>query len=291
MSKDAFLFSWTIEQCFNGGESMKQKTKINLFLSLLVTLIIITSCGSTNHNNGSLKMIIKNKTLVVGTESGYAPYEFLDKDGNLQGLDIEIAKLIGEEIGHEYKTTIKVKFVDMNFEGLLGALQAGTIDMIAAAYSVTDDRKKVVDFSNIYIEETPVIVVRKNADIITLEELAVSKVGAQLGTTMEEKAKEFVDESKVTTLLKNNDLIMQLKTGTLDAVILEASVASNYLKINSDLKLATFEFEQSNDGGYAFAIQKNQNELLAIINKVIDELVEQGKIGEMFEEASILAQG
>ena len=137
---------------------MKLKAKLNLFLSLFLTVILLTSCNP-NLNNGTLEMIVKNKTLVVGTESGYAPYEFLDKNGNLQGLDIEIVKLIGKEIGKEYDINVTVKFVDQNFEGLLGALQAGTIDMIAAAYSVTDDRKEAVDFSNIYIEETPVIVV------------------------------------------------------------------------------------------------------------------------------------
>jgi polar amino acid transport system substrate-binding protein len=232
---------------------MKLKFK---FVSLFFVLMLVTLISSCSVTTNVYDKIIKNKTIVIGTESGYPPYEFLDINGNLQGIDIEIAKLIAKEIGNENSIEVKVEFKDMDFEGLLGALQSKQIYMIAAAYSVSDERKEVVDFSNIYIEEKPVIVVRTNNDITSLSELSSKKIGAQLGTTMATLALDYVAESSLTTLKKNIDLIMQLNTGTLDCVIVESIVAANYIKGNPDLKLASAVFPSSEDGGYALLLTK-----------------------------------
>jgi polar amino acid transport system substrate-binding protein len=266
---------------------MKLKFK---FISLFFVLVMTTFVSSCSKQVDVYAKIVKYKTIVIGTESTYPPYEFLDKDGNLQGLDIEIAKLIAKAIGEKNNIEVKVKFKDMSFEGLLGALQSQQIDMIAAAYSITEDRSAVVDFSNVYIEEKPVILVKADTDITELSQLEGKKISAQLGTTMASIAEEYVAKgSTVTTLTKNADLIMQLKVGIIDCVIVESTVAANYTKGNNDIKVATASFASSEDGGYAFAINKNQPELLSIINSVIDELKTSGKIGELFENANELA--
>lgn len=268
---------------------MKLLKKFALLGSLAVCLIS-TGCSAAS-NNGSLEMIVQNKKIVVGTEATYEPFEFVNSTGDVVGMDIELAKLVAQGIGKEKGVTIELEVINMTFDGLLGALQAGTIDMIAAAYSVNPERADKVDFSNSYISFGTTVVVGKDSSIDSIDDLIGKTVGAQLGTTMETKALDVVGESgNVVSMTSNANLINSLIVGNLDAVILEDSVAQNYAaKNNTTLKMSTAEFVDETADEYAFAVQKGQSELLEIINTVIDNCVSSGSILELYEAAVALA--
>jgi polar amino acid transport system substrate-binding protein len=272
---------------------MKHSKQAALWTLSMATLFGVVGCGG-KQDNTIYQTILQEGKIIVGTESGYAPYEFLDTSGTLQGLDIELVKLIADAIGEANDTTITVEFRDMEFGGLVGALSTQQLHMVAAGLNITSERLEKVDFSDIYIEEGMTILLRSNAtDVEESADLANLKIGAQLGTTMVELAEGYVESGtgQVTTLSKNVDLVMQLRTGTLDAVVLESTVAANFVTNNTDLKIASYQVAISEDGGFAIAIPKGEPQLKAIINEVIETAKADGSIGRLFDAACELAAG
>ena len=110
------------------------------------------------------------KTLLVGTNAEFVPYEYIE-DGKLVGFDIELMDAIGKELGYE------VKWSNMNFEGLLPALQMNKIDAVIAGMSATAERKKAVGFSKPYLNFSSahsVIINENNKAILNKEDLKCS---------------------------------------------------------------------------------------------------------------------
>ena len=96
----------------------------------------------------------KSEKLIVGTEAGFAPYEYM-KGNEVVGIDMDIAKAIADEMGKE----LEIK--NMDFDGALAAVQSGKVDFVAAGVSISPEREEAMDFSNEYVNSTEVIVVIK----------------------------------------------------------------------------------------------------------------------------------
>lgn len=265
---------------------MKNKTKaLTILSSLLLVTTSLVGCAEKN-SAGDIDMIVKKQKLVVGTNSEYPPFEFLTSSSELKGLDISIAKLIGEEISKVYDTDITVEFSDMPFDGLEGALQAGKIDFIAAAFSKTPGREEVALFSDIYYQAKTVLLVKNDTDFETMEDLANKKLGAQLSTIQENFAIDATgDENLVKALSSISTLILELSTNNIDAIVIEKPVAESIISSNSNLKIIdTIAF--ADDDGYGYAALKTSTKLIEIINNVIEDLKSTGKIDQLLIEAS-----
>ena len=111
-------------------------------MSLLIALIF-TGCAS-NESKSAMNAIHKKGKIVVGTASGHYPFEMTDKQGNLVGYDIDVAKAIGKEMG------VEVEFQNYAFSGLIPALQSNKVDIVIAGMTATDKRREVVDFTEPY---------------------------------------------------------------------------------------------------------------------------------------------
>ena len=141
--------------------------KIILVLSLLMGILLV-GCGSKKD---------EKKVVYVGTNAEFAPFEFLEGD-KVTGFDMELIAEIGKVAGFE----VEVK--NQAFDGLLPALQSGKIDLIIAGMTVTDERKKAVDFSESYYTASQVIIVpADNTAIKSFDDLKGKNVGVQIGTT------------------------------------------------------------------------------------------------------------
>ena len=127
------------------------------------------------------------KVLKMGTSADYAPFEYIDtaKGEEPTGIDIELAKTITEKLGY------KLKIQDMDFGGLISSLQNGQVDFVASAMSATEERKKSVDFSDIYYTSKHIIVSKKGSGLQSVDDLNGKTVGTQLGSIQETKAKEL----------------------------------------------------------------------------------------------------
>ncbi len=239
------------------------------FLLLVSALVLtITACGKEEA-----------KKLVMATSADYYPYEFIDTDSGSEkilGFDIDVANLIAEELGIEYE--IK----NMDFNGLLATLQTGQADFVMASMTPNEERAKSVDFSKVYYggENSNSIVSLKSSNIKSLEELNGKNVAAQLGTAQEQTAKTIAG-IEYTALNKIPEMVQEVLAGRVDAIIIEKSVAVNYVETYTDLEYTPFIDESLN--GIAIAFPK-ESDKIEQFNKAIDKLIESGKIDELVEK-------
>lgn len=253
----------------------------------------LAGCGSSNDKNSAsktdlLEKIQKNGKLVVGMSADYAPYEFhyIDENGKdvIGGFDVDIANEIANKIG------VNLVIQEMDFDALVSALPAGKVDLVISGMNPTEERAKVVDFSEVYYNSKHGILVRaEDADKYqTFADLEGAKVGVQLGSTQEKIAKTEIPNVNLQQLSNINNLILELKAGKVDAIVMEKPVAEMAVKSNPELAVGKPIYEEQ-AGGNAVGIAKNNPQLLAKVNEVITELNESGKMDEYIEKANELA--
>jgi polar amino acid transport system substrate-binding protein len=253
----------------------------------LICLFIVAAIGTSIVGCGQTKTtdrIEKTGKLVVGTSADYAPYEYhtiVDGKDTIIGIDISIIQEIAKDLG------VQLEIVDMGFEGLLAALNTDKVDIVIAGMNPDEKRKKSVDFSKIYYEAKQGVLVRaEDKDKIkSIDDLKGKKVGAQLGTTQEDIAKEQMKDSTLVSLGKIPDLVMELKNKKVDAVVVELPVANGYIKNNNDLVLSDISVKEDS-GGSAIAVKKNNSDLVDAINKSLDRLMSDGSIDKFVQEAN-----
>jgi ABC-type amino acid transport substrate-binding protein len=242
----------------------------------ILALSTLVACVSTDNS------------LLVGTSADYAPYEYhlvVDGKDTIVGFDIDIAKFIAAELDKE------LVIQDIAFDGLLQALNAEKVEMVIAGMAPTEERSKVVDFSDIYYIGSQSILIRaEDAEAYTtLETLEGSKLGAQRGSLQEVLVKEEYSDSELVALGKIPDLIEELKGGNIDALVVETPVAKKYAMAKDSLVISSIG-QIGEESGSAIAVKKGNDELLAQINAVIAQLKADGSIEEFVAEAYILSE-
>ena len=267
---------------------MKKSSLVKKLLGcgLALTFAVgLAGCGSKSDEDKTLLDAIKEKgTITVGTKPDYAPYEFYIMENGqkkLVGFDIEIAKEIAKEIG------VDVKFEEMDFELIPEAVKSGKVDIGISGLTPKPDRKKVVDFSINYYNTEQGILVPAGSSINTKEDLKGKKIGAQTGSIQYDMAMS-IEDAQVTALGDVNNLVLDLKNGKYDAVLVELPVANTIVSTNKELKVCdevlTYEAE-----GNAVAVPKEQEELLNLINDTLQKLIDEGKIEQFVKDAEALS--
>ncbi len=271
---------------------MTQKIKniVVLVLVLALTTVIFTGCGKGEGNskaeglNSSLDKIKASGKIVLGTSPDYPPYEFhkeINGKDNIVGFDIAIAEEIAKDLG------VKLEIKSMEFGGLLADLKTGKVDFVLAGMTPDAERAKEVDFSNIYYNAEHGLVINKK-DIDKYKEIADLKgknIGVQKGAIQEDIAKEQIESPQIKALGKVSNLMLELKTGKIDAVVVEQPVAQAYVKNNDALHVTDIVFKDE-DGGSAVAVKKGNKELVDVINKTIERLKSENKIDQFVIEAN-----
>lgn len=190
------------------------KKSLVAVLMIAVLVFSLAACGGSSDDTAKDKVVYK-----VGTEPTFPPFDTTDDDQNIVGLDMDLIKAIGEDQGFD------VQFENLSFDGLIPALKAGNIDIVAAGMNKDDkERQKQVDFSDAYYEsQLYVVVPQDNKDIKSIDDLTADmKVAAQTGTTGAEKVKELKKDGKIkeAVILDGLDTaMMQLINGDVSAVI------------------------------------------------------------------------
>ncbi len=221
-------------------------------LSLFLVCLSLIACDEKKNEN----------TLVVATSADYPPFEFY-KDGKIVGFEIDLITAIAKEL----KKEIVIK--DMSFDGIIGGLQSGRIDVAISAISETSDRKEKVDFTAPYHRTMSVMLVGKESPITKPNDLASKSVGVQMGTTYEKMIKEewqpVISNMSLRSLSKVPDLIQDYKSGRLDAIVLGVSEAESIVKTYPELKIIPLP---STEAVYAIALPK-RSPLTEKINEII----------------------
>ena len=206
--------------------------------------------------------------LIMATEAAFAPYEYYS-DGEIKGVDVDIMKAVADRLGKE----LKVK--DVAFDSIIAEVKTGKSDVGAAGISYTEERAKQVDFSIPYVESNQVIVVKKNSNIKGPDDLNNIKVAVQLGTVADSVLSDEYPNVQIIREKKFMAAIQDLKDNKVSAVVMDELPATKLI----DSKLKILEEPVATDF-YSVIVDKGNTELLKVINEVIDELKEEGKIDE-----------
>jgi polar amino acid transport system substrate-binding protein len=211
----------------------------------------------------------------MATSADYPPYEFIETSSGSEeivGFDIDIARYITEQLGYG----LEINNVDFN--GLIPALQAGRADFVMAGMTPTEERKQNVDFSLIYYEAKNTIVSKADSNLTDAATLEGKKVGVQLGSIQEGFAKDNLTGAEIVPLNRINEIVQEIKANRIDAAIIEDTVAKGYTESNPDLEFTVIPNE--GESGSAIAFPKG-SELLADFDPVLQEMIDSGKMEEL----------
>lgn len=249
------------------------------FLASTATVAFLTvgltaACGGGGSSTGDSG----SQVLVMATSADYPPYEFVETAGGTEeivGFDIDIARHITSELGYDLEIT------NMDFSGLIPALQAGRADFVMAGMTPTEERQRNVDFSNIYFEAKNMLVFPTATTITGPEDLAGKTLGVQLGSIQETLGQDLVEQVPDLTLAPRNrinELIQELRAGRIDAAIMENTVADGFLANNPDL--GAVEIEDQEAAGSAIAFPQG-SERVEDFNRVLAEMESSGLMEEL----------
>ncbi|MEI6856932.1 basic amino acid ABC transporter substrate-binding protein [Psychrilyobacter sp.] len=249
------------------------KKLINLVGILM--MVVLVGCGQKIEVENTTNKI---KKLYIGTNAEYKPYEYLE-NGKMIGFDIEFMEALAENLGYE------IEWKNLSFDGLLPALQTQKIDMVIAGMSPTEERKKAVDFTDIYHSGWQTVLVnKKNKEIQSAEDLKGKIIGVPLGSFQEGIASK-IKGTEVKFYNSFTGAVLELNTQKIDAVIVGEITADYYLENNKNLKKISLPKEQQKGtNGIAIALEKGQTELLKNLNEGIEALKSNGKYQELLNK-------
>ncbi len=218
--------------------------------------------------------------LKFGTNAEFPPFEFITAEGvidEFDGIDMVIAKEIAEANG------MKAVIENMEFDSLLIALQNGMIDAVIAGMTVTEERAEAVDFTTPYYTATQVMIVSKDSDIKTAQDMADKKIVVIQGYTGEQCVQDLGFPYEA--FKKGSEAILELNNGKCDVVVIDSATAAKYVADNEKLTIVEDE-EAFGAEEYAIAVKKGNPELLEKINTVIEKMLEDGTISEIAAQYS-----
>ena len=264
-----------------------------VMLAALMLMSLFAGCNTKNEDE-----------LVMATNAAFPPYEYKEGDG-YKGIDVEIAEAIANKLGK------KLVIEDVEFGAVLTGVAQGKYDFGMAGITVTEDRKKTMDFSDTYATGIQVIIVNDGSTIATLDDLfdfdengdpiglknPDIKVGVQENTTGDIYSSSAVagwgfndlndDDSiktdRVVRFKTGADAISALKAGNVDCVIIDNEPAKSFVAANDGIHILEGENEYAVED-YAICVKKGNSELLNQINGALAELKADGTIAAIIEK-------
>ena len=207
--------------------------------------------------------------LTMSTNAAFPPYEMTTDTGDFEGIDIEVAGAIAKKLGLELQVD------DMDFDAALLAAQNGKSDMVMAGVTVTDERLKVMDFSDTYAEGIQSIIVPEGSDITTADDLSGKAIGTQRGTTGYLYCTDDFGEENVIAYDDGLTAVQALNNGQVDAVVIDNAPAQEFVAANPGLKILDTAYAQED---YAIGVAKGNTQLLDAINGALEELQADGTL-------------
>ena len=207
--------------------------------------------------------------LTMSTNAAFPPYEMTTDAGDFEGIDIEVAGAIAKKLGLELQVD------DMDFDAALLAAQKGKADMVMAGVTVTDERQKVMDFSDTYAEGIQSIIVPEDSDIASADDLTGKAIGTQRGTTGYIYCTDDFGEDNVIAYDDGLTAVQALNNGQVDAVVIDNAPAQEFVAANPGLKILDTAYAQED---YAIGVAKGNTQLLDAINGALEELQDDGTL-------------
>lgn len=239
--------------------------------------------ASSAQATPTLDAIKEKGKLTMITATGYPPYEYIGDDGKPAGVDIDLAQMVADDLG------VELEIIDMNFTLVIDALKSGKGDFIAAGMTATEERATQVDFSiNYGANDLMLVVAAGNKEINTAADLTGKTIAVQDGTTANKFAEESVANAKILAFNTPIEAGTAVATGKADVAIIDNLPAKSIVKSNDQLALVE---EPVTHEGVSMAIAKGKEDLVAEINKILQQTMDSGKLDELFDHHFELAGG
>jgi polar amino acid transport system substrate-binding protein len=244
------------------------------FVVLSAMVLIASACGGDDEKDktGTFQTIAEGK-LRVGSDIPYPPFELGEPP--YQGFDVDVVREIAK------KLDLEATFVKTSFDTIFRNLAQGKFDMVASATTITAERKRTVDFSDPYFPADQSLMVKRGSDIQTAGDLSGKTVGAQLGTTGADYAKDKTEAETVRTYDLIDDAFKALEAGQVEAVINDCPV-SKYAE-RAHKNLVVVEAISTNEL-YGFAFPKGADELREAVNDKLAEIKDDGTLDKIREK-------
>ncbi len=261
------------------------KRQIAILLILVFATIAFASCAESESDWAYLS---GKDEFVIGYTL-YAPMNYKDDNGELIGFDTEFAKALCEELG------LTPKFVEINWDTKEVELNAKTIDTIWNGFTVNENRKKEVDFSIPYLTNKQVIVIKKSNQekYKTIDDFADAAFSAEKKSAGEVAilTNDKIKDNKYTPADKQTDVLLEVKSGTSDAGVIDYVMAKTMLAEGTDYSdLVMIESIQLAPEEYAIGFRKASPETLKKVNEAIEKLGKSGKLEEIAGKYDLVEQ-
>ncbi len=259
------------------GGNLIMKNNLLKVIGLVLIMALVISLSVVAEDD-SLARIKEDGKFVVGLDDTFAPMGFRDEDGNLVGFDIDLAEAAAERMG------VEVEFKPVEWDGVILSLRSGLIDVIWNGMTITEKREEMINFTKPYMNNRQVIAVNNNSDIETFSDLEGKIVGLQMGSSSVSALnanEELVNSLKeVKQYATNAEALMDLQIGRIDAVVVD-EMHGRYYYIS---KLPGVYRVLEEDLGwelYGVGVRKEDLSFLKELNKVMDEMKEDGTAEEI----------
>jgi len=286
---------------------MKTKNKVwQSILAVVMGLLMVgavAGCSSTPEKkpaanapaaasaDESLSKIKTKGRLVVGINAEFAPFEFHAMIGGkdtVVGFDLDLAKEIAKDMG------VELELKELAFDALLTTLQSGQVDIIISGLSATEERRKAVDFSDVYYKGTQTLLTTKAnlSKFNSFSDLKDKKIGLQLSSLQDKLMTALIPDGKFTKIESMNTLFLSLKSNQIDGIVTSTIVNQMAIAANPEFVIADkvkIDDSSLNSPGTAIALRKGSIALKTQMNGTIKRLTESGQMQKYVDAASKLA--
>lgn len=255
------------------------KKVIALILVCALAVACLAGCSGSDNNssttsNKSTVSTVTSGKLTMATNAEFPPYEYYEGE-KVVGIDAEVAGLIAEKLG------LELEIADVSFESVIPGVQTGKYDLGMAGMTVTEERKKSVNFSDSYATGIQSVIVKEDGSIKTLDDIKGKKIGVQTTTTGDLYATEDYGEDNVVKYDNGAAAVQALVAGKVDCVIIDNQPAKAYVEANKGLKILDTEYTVED---YAICFAKDNDQLQTAVNKALNELKADGSIQKVIDK-------
>lgn len=266
---------------------MKKFASIVLILAMVLSL---AACGNKAENMNLLEKVQEKGVLTIATSPDYPPYEFIDSSKTGQesyvGADMALARYIAEELG------VELQIEAMDFDACLGAISTGTVDLCIAGLTPDDERRKTMEFSDIYSDEGDRCIVIRAADAEkykTITDFEGQKIACLNGSSQESVVEKYLSADHMELVKSFTDGILMLQTGKVEGVAMSTMSASNYVNNSEEFAIMDEYFPYEEEMGLAVGIVKDETEMVEKVNEIIAKVAADGLFPMWVEEAYVIS--
>ncbi|CAL9289633.1 transporter substrate-binding domain-containing protein [Streptomyces griseoincarnatus] len=261
-----------------------RRTRVLVATTATAGMVLLAACTSTDDGGGGSTTaggveLVKAGQLTTCTHLPYPPFQS-EIDGKVQGFDVALIDLVADDLG------VKQQILDTPFENFkTGAfLNSGECDLAAAGMTITDERKKNVDFSDPYFNATQAVLVAKDSGVGSLADVKSENVelGAQAQTTGEDYVK---GEGFDPVSFESSDAVLNgLRTGQVKAVVIDYPVVQGWLKDEANADAFTVAEQIDTGEQYGFTVKKGNKALQEAVNKALADAKADGTYEKLYEQ-------